>query len=72
VHKGNGLDAAYASVLDRAIEGFGNVPFWVHGHTHIRRKYRVGATEVLVNCRGFEGKDASARNFQPTAYFEVH
>lgn len=35
---GNGLDGAYVSDLDEAIAAFANVPAWVHGHTHIRRR----------------------------------
>lgn len=68
---GNGLDGAYASDLEGAIAGLTNVPFWVHGHTHIRRRYRIGATTVLTNCRGFEGKDVSARSFNPDTFFDV-
>jgi 3',5'-cyclic AMP phosphodiesterase CpdA len=70
-HRGNALDAAYGSDLDRQIEQLGGIRTWVHGHTHIRHAYRIGATEVLANCRGFEGKDAAARRFSPAVYFEV-
>lgn len=68
---GNGLDGAYVNHLDEAIATFTDVPVWVHGHTHIRRRYRIGATAVVANCRGFEGKDPSARGFSPAAHFEV-
>jgi len=70
-HAGNGLDGAYASNLDDLLSTLRNVPVWVHGHTHIRRVYRIGETEVRANCRGFEGKDPSAGSFKPTAFFEV-
>lgn len=69
-HRGNGLDGAYASDLDRLIADL-SVPFWVHGHTHIRNRYRIGDTTLLANCRGFDGKDLSARTFSPASYFEV-
>ena len=45
--RGNGLDGAYASDLEAMIQGLRNVPVWVHGHTHVRRLYRVGATDVV-------------------------
>ena len=70
-HAGNGLDGAYASDLERAIEALGRIDVWVHGHTHIRRRYRIGEITVRANCRGRDHKDLSARAFSPTAYFDV-
>jgi hypothetical protein len=35
----------------------------IHGHTHIRRKYRVGGVDIHANGRGFAEKDPTARNF---------
>jgi Icc-related predicted phosphoesterase len=69
-HVGNGLDAAYASDLDGMIESLTAVPVWVHGHTHVRKRYRIGATQVLANCRGFVGRDPIARQFKPDTWFE--
>lgn len=71
IHRGNGMDCAYASNLDAAIERMSGIRFWVHGHTHIRRRYRIGSTEIVSNARGFDGKDPSARSFSPTAWFEL-
>lgn len=71
LHMGNGLDGAFASELDDIIAGMTNTPFWVHGHTHIRKNYRIGSTTVLANCRGFDGKDLSARGFSPNCYFDI-
>jgi len=71
LHVGNGLDGAFASNLDDVIAGMTSTPFWVHGHTHIRRKYRIGSTTVLANCRGFDGKDLSARGFSPDCNFDI-
>lgn len=68
---GNGLDGAYASDLDGLIAGLPNVPVWVHGHTHIARRYRIGATRVVSNARGFAGKGQGARGFSPAASFEI-
>ncbi len=69
LHQGNGLDCAYASDLDHEIKALGAIHFWVHGHTHIRRSYRIGDTHVLTNCRGFDGKDHSSRSFKPNKFF---
>ncbi len=71
MHKGNGLDGAFASDLEDLIEGLPGTPYWVHGHTHIRKRYRVGNTTLLANCRGFDGKDLSARKFTPDCWFDL-
>lgn len=69
-HRGSALDAAYASDLDALIEELA-VTFWVHGHTHIRRRYAIAGTTLLANCRGYEGNDQSAQIFSVAASFEV-
>lgn len=69
-HKGNGLDGAFASDLDELIAEL-SVPFWVHGHTHIRKRYQIGDTILLANCRGFDGKDISARSFSAGCCFDL-
>lgn len=70
-HAGNGMDGAYASDLEAMIEVLGNVPVWVHGHTHIRAEYRIGGTRVVANCRGFDGKDQTASTFRADKWFEI-
>lgn len=70
VHMGGGKDGAYASSLDSLVEASG-VPFWVHGHTHVIRRYRIGRTTVLANCRGFDGRDPATRDFRPDRSFEI-
>ena len=67
---GNGLDGAYASDLDALVESSG-AAVWIHGHTHIRRKYRVGGVDVRSNCRGFADKDPSARDFNARQFFDL-
>lgn len=68
---GNGLDGAYASDLDGMIEALKAVPVWVHGHTHIARRYRIGRTSVVSNALGFASKGDGARGFSVTASFEL-
>jgi Icc-related predicted phosphoesterase len=46
------LSAAYASNLDHLIEEFGPA-LWVHGHVHESFDYRIGATRVVCNPRGY-------------------
>jgi len=70
-HAGNGLDGAYASDLDGWIAGLADVSVWVHGHTHIRRVYRIGATQVRTDARGFDGRDLGARAFTGQSSFEI-
>lgn len=68
---GNNLDAAYASSLDEMIASLKNVPVWVHGHTHIARKYRIGGTLVHSNALGFAAKGQAAPGFSVKACFDL-
>lgn len=70
-YTGNGMDGAFASDLDEAIAPLERVPVWVHGHTHIKRTYRIGDTVVRANCRGFDGKGATSSMFLPNVFFEL-
>jgi 3',5'-cyclic AMP phosphodiesterase CpdA len=71
LHTKLGRDAADASDLDMLIASLATVPFWVHGHTHIQRNYRIGETLVRANCRGVDSRDPSARTFLPDRYFDL-
>jgi predicted phosphodiesterase len=48
------LAPAFSSDLDALIEASG-IPLWIHGHTHHNVDYRIGATRVLSNQRGYPG-----------------
>jgi Icc-related predicted phosphoesterase len=63
---GGPLDGAYASDLDALIERFEQIRVWIHGHTHVVTRYAIGRTAVVANCRGFDGKDRTARAFSVT------
>jgi Icc-related predicted phosphoesterase len=65
------VSAAYASDLDAVIERFENVPAWIHGHTHIRRIYRIGGVQIRTDARGFDGRDLAARSFTGQSFFEM-
>jgi predicted phosphodiesterase len=46
------LSAAYVSNLDEFAAQSG-AALWVHGHVHNQRDYRLGATRVVCNPRGY-------------------
>lgn len=50
-YDGDALNPAFASDLG-ALFG-ANVQLWAHGHTHESCDYRVGATRVICNPRGY-------------------
>jgi Icc-related predicted phosphoesterase len=56
IHIGNGLDGAYASDLSELILKNPQIKYWVSGHCHSIKDYKVGECEVLQNCRGYEGE----------------
>jgi predicted phosphodiesterase len=56
------VDAAYASDLEALVERSG-VDCWVHGHTHHCVDYRLGATRILSNQRGYP--DEPVDRFNP-------
>lgn len=46
------LNPAFVSELDALVAGSGAL-LWVHGHTHTAFDYRLGATRVVCNPRGY-------------------
>jgi len=70
-HRFAGLDGSYASALDEEIEALAGVHVWVHGHTHIARTYRIGATTVRSNALGFDTEGYGARGFTTGAHFHL-
>jgi Icc-related predicted phosphoesterase len=60
-HAGEELSAAFASNLDSFIHA-SRVPLWIHGHTHHNVDYKLGATRICSNQRGYAF--AQARNFE--------
>lgn len=48
------MDAAYASNLEALIEARGPA-LWVHGHIHTSSDFRIGATRIVCNPRGYPG-----------------
>jgi Icc-related predicted phosphoesterase len=50
--RGDPISAAYASDLESLIERT-RPQLWVHGHIHSSSDYRIGATRVICNPRGY-------------------
>lgn len=46
------LNAAFASDLNPLIKASG-IPLWIHGHTHYNVDYKIGATRIYSNQRGY-------------------
>ena len=67
-YAGEPSNAAYASDLRALIERT-QPPLWIHGHVHYGRDYRVGATRVVCNPRGYPGE--LAEGFQPDLVVEL-
>jgi len=68
---GDKLLPAYCANLDAWIRTQRNIRIWAHGHTHTRRDYRIGETQVIANPHGYvkhgwgSGEDI-ARTFDAT------
>lgn len=59
---------AYASSLDELIAGSG-AAYWVHGHIHVARNYRLGQTRVICNPHGYP--EQGGTGFDPGLVVEV-
>lgn len=68
-HSGNGLDGAFASDLDDFIHTHPQIRYWVFGHTHVARSFRVGETWLKANCRGYVGQERT--EFDADARFAI-
>ena len=66
---GSPVNLCFVSDAEHLLRG---ANLWVHGHTHDSFDYRVGATRVLCNPRGYvrEGVQENAR-FDPALVVEV-
>lgn len=68
---GSPLNACFVSDLAALVEKSG-AALWVHGHTHDSFDYRVGATRVVANPRGYvKGGIAENAAFNPGLTVDV-
>lgn len=61
------LNPAFASDLDHLIEEH-QPALWIHGHTHENCDYRIGATRILCNPRGYGNENKA---FDPRLTVEI-
>ena len=66
-YAGKPLNPCYASHLDDLIERSGPA-LWVHGHVHGSHDYRIGATRLVCNPKGYCDENGS---FDPGLVVEV-
>ena len=64
------INAAYYTDLHAFIEGLPNIKWWLHGHTHLQKAYRIGQCHVLSNARGYIGHEPCADAFDPDCWFD--
>lgn len=62
------LSAAFVSDLEALIRA-SRVPLWIHGHTHYNVDYKLGATRIYSNQRGYPQE--IARGFEPGNTIEI-
>jgi Icc-related predicted phosphoesterase len=65
---GDMLNAAFASDLDSMIRA-SRIPIWIHGHTHYNVDYKIGATRIYSNQRGYP--NGKLRCFEPGNIIEI-
>jgi hypothetical protein len=65
---GDVLSAAFASDLDLMIQA-SRIPLWIHGHTHHNVDYKIGATRIYSNQRGYP--DETALSFEPEKVIKI-
>lgn len=67
--RGDPINAAYASDLEALIERT-QPRLWVHGHIHASSDYRIGATRVVCNPRGYVPSHLNP-DFDPALVIEL-
>jgi Icc-related predicted phosphoesterase len=64
------MNPGYVSKLDDFILDNPKIKAWVCGHSHRTLDRMIGSTEILMNCRGYDGYEPMADDFE-LKYFEV-
>jgi Icc-related predicted phosphoesterase len=64
----NELNPAYASNLEDFIMEY-SPAYWIHGHIHGFRKYRIGNTWIICNARGYPQEPD--KGFDPEYVIEI-
>lgn len=65
------IDHAYMSNLCDFILDRPTIKKWVFGHTHSRKQFDLGDTEILSNCRGYAKYEKKLASTFELKYFDV-
>jgi len=65
-----GMNPGYVSNLEDFILDNPKITHWVSGHSHRRLDAMIGSTNLVMNCRGYSGREELADNFE-LKYFDV-
>ena len=68
IYKDSLLSAAFASDLGHVVSQSG-ARYWICGHSHIATKFKIGSTEVIMNCQGYPGE--SIDGFDPDLILQI-
>jgi Icc-related predicted phosphoesterase len=64
------MNPGYVSNLEDFILDNPKITHWVCGHSHRRLDAMIGSTNLVMNCRGYSGREELADNFE-LKYFNV-
>ena len=64
------MNPGYVSNLEDFILNHPKIKTWVCGHSHRRLDAMIGSTRILMNCRGYKGREEMADNFE-LKYFDI-
>lgn len=67
-YKDSLLSACFASNLDHIVEQSG-AKYWLCGHSHIAMRFKIGKTEVVMNCMGYPKE--KVEGFDPGLVLEI-
>ncbi len=67
-YKDSLLSASFASNLDHVVEQSG-AKYWFCGHSHIAKRFKIGKTEVVINCMGYPKE--RVEGFDPGLVLEI-
>src|SRR5271157_4487079 len=66
LYETSNFDDAFCSNQHELIEQY-KPKLWLHGHVHENKRYIIGETQLISNCRGYWGYERSARTFDSSA-----
>jgi predicted phosphodiesterase len=67
-YKDSLLSSAFASDLEHIVEKCG-AKYWICGHSHNAKRFKIGETEVVMNCLGYPLE--KIEGFDPALILEV-